>query len=219
MSNSDFIAAFALPERDRESDHEGQTERLIALGGDARELLSRDIKGAAGKDSGDLVEMLRDAGRIRKEAIDRNESRQGWKDREQAIVGHTGGEREDAVLGDVSVDSKQDVFPSLGRNLGRRFGLPASILAFDHQADRRGVAIGWLSAGKSFAFIGPGCVLWRCQAVPQKRHRKKSQRCGQGPCHAIRALGTRRRDVCHRTPLRRNQSSRGERVPDWGPVV
>lgn len=108
---------------------------------------------------------------IGEDPVDRGECRQRWKDREQAVVGHAGGESEDAVLGDVAVDPQQDVLPSAQRNLGGRGGEPPAVIDFRSDRRRGGVPAALALLGKIFVFVGLRHVGGRSKAIPKKCHR------------------------------------------------
>jgi hypothetical protein len=84
-----------------------------------------------------IVEMLANARRVGKKAIDRNKSRDAWKDGEENKESHARRNRNDPVLWYVVVDTPKDVFPAPGRNV-RRGGRAASppVLTFS----RRGIS-------------------------------------------------------------------------------
>src|SRR5262249_9263942 len=85
--------------------------------------------------------MFRDTGWIRKKSINSDESCKGWKDRKEAVVRHAGGQRQDAVIGNVGVNAQQDVLPSPRGNFGGRSRKPAPIVTPCPQTSSRGIAL------------------------------------------------------------------------------
>ena len=61
--------------------------------------------------------MLGDAGGVGKQPIDGDKGRERGKNREDAVVGHACGQRENAVVAYVAVDAPEDVLPSLRRDI------------------------------------------------------------------------------------------------------
>ena len=71
--------------------------------------------------------MLLDRRRIREEAIDRDQGRDGRKKGEQRIEGHAGRDRHDPIVPELLVDTPQDVLPSARRDLRRRVGFASAL--------------------------------------------------------------------------------------------
>ena len=125
VSNNDFIAAFALQSETPRPTREVRPERLRSLRGDPRELFARDVDGSAGQKSTKLIQVPRYGRRIREQSINRDQSRDGRKDSQNAVVGHARSERQDPMLRYVRIDAQQDVLPA-ARGDFRRRGRPTA---------------------------------------------------------------------------------------------
>src|SRR3954471_12690248 len=62
--------------------------------------------------------MILDGRGVGEQAVDRDQGRKGGKEPEQAIEGHAGCDRQDAVFVDLLIDAPEDVLPALGGALG-----------------------------------------------------------------------------------------------------
>lgn len=125
--------------------------------------------------------MFGDAAGIGEDAVDRHERGNRGEDRQEAVVGHAGGERENAVLADVAVDAPGDVLPAPRGDFRRRCCVTSAVSAFGGELGRRGMPIGIFFRGKGFVVFGLCRPFGRHDAIPQKRHGQQSQRCCEIP--------------------------------------
>jgi hypothetical protein len=75
------------------------------------------------------------------------------------------------VLPDVAIDAQQDVLPTLRGNFGRRTRLSPAVGAL---SGCRRVLLAVIFA-REVIVVGMFDLVWRGDAVPQKRHGEKSQ--------------------------------------------
>jgi hypothetical protein len=158
VSNSDFIAALAL--------HKETTKPIAKVSPNV--WLPFDATRV----------MLRDRGGIRKQAVDGDHCSQCRKDREQAVVGHAGGQREDTVLGHVGVDAQQDILPAPGRYLGGRRRRAAMAFICSRQTGGRSTTTRLLSRRRNLVFR-------RCEPTDQKSHRQQTECRSETPSYSV----------------------------------
>lgn len=167
------------PKGNPETDDEGRSESPASLRGDPRELVPGDVHRAAGQESGELVQMSGNRCRIGEQAVDRDEGCKRGKDRQQAVVGHARGQRQDAVLGNVGVDPQQNVLPSARRDLRGRARLPAAVVFACRLGSSR--VVGPVSQGDSSAGGVDMAAFFREQYGSQGRCHQESHRRDDGP--------------------------------------
>jgi hypothetical protein len=118
-------AGICAPQRDRDSENQGKTQLASRLRGQAGKLVAYDFGRSARQYTGQIVEMLANARRVGKEAVDRNKGRNAWKDGQENEESHTGRNRDDPVLRYIVVDAPKDVLPAPERNVRGRGCAPS----------------------------------------------------------------------------------------------
>ena len=155
VSNNDFMAALAL-QSEIASPVAKVKPRVRSPFVATRVNCSRATSTATRNEARDVVKLLGDAAGIGEQTIDGDERRDGRKNGEQAIVGHAGGEREDAVLADVAVDPPEDVLPSPRRYLGGRTRLAPRFPPSVASLGGRGVSLGFSGFRERFCPLPAG---------------------------------------------------------------
>lgn len=153
-----------------------------------------------------------DGGRIREQAVDRDQSRERWKDRQQAVVGHARGQRQHPVLGDVGIDPQQNVLPSARRDLGGRTRLPAAVAIACRFGSSRvsGPVSRWISSSGDF----DRAAFFRDQYGSQGRcHQKSHPRDDGSTCPAQPTVLARRLQRVFQSWPQSSLARRGPRLP------
>ena len=185
------------PERQGEAGDESEAELSIAFCRELRDLLVEQVDCAAGQDAGCEREMRVDRRSVGDETVQRDERRDGRKDREQRIEDNPGRDGEQTIVIGGRVNAPENVLPAGPGNLPRsgRAASPPRLLRPPLLFNNRLIVLEVLLR----PFIGIGLPYRRCFAACLRIRGRRGGGMGAGlgaraaaGSHGLRLVAPRR---------------------------
>ncbi len=127
------------PERDHKSGYESEAELCVAFCRKARDLLVKELDRARGKNARGQRQVRVDRRGVGDQAVERDEGRNGGKNRQQRIEDDASRDSEQSIVIDAGVDAPKYVLPSSPGNMPRRHRVssPSRLLRSTHLRGNR----------------------------------------------------------------------------------